>query len=274
MTDITVPKPPLGQPGSGFEPSVYPGEIYYNRDRFDVKASEDHQILAAAALQYSIALKGSQELISSNLRTLSAKLSSEGIRVRAWSFFSGALPGAEMLYEAKDELEDVLYLSEFPSLLELLKVREQELIDAGVAIDYDRGGYNTVREAGLQEAYIIDDWDAFIREMRARDPLFSAEEVKEAHQAMDGLFLVHSSKIMFYFGGDPATRYYLDIGEILQLESYDGLRTFDLRGVDLVSEGVLQDSWGHLMSFGEPKEKPAPVGTMKLWLNQLLSRRG
>lgn len=110
-------------------------------------------------------LVGGRELLIANFRNLAVYLDAGGVKVRAWSFFSGELPYAEMMYQAKQDPEDVLDLAVIPSLSELRKERKLQFQEE--KLHYRPYGLGSVYENGAQ-VYLIDDMPSFEAEMMAR----------------------------------------------------------------------------------------------------------
>lgn len=111
---------------------------------------------------------GSRKLIATNLRNFSQYLVAHGVKVKAWSFFSGELPGAEMLYQAKQEPEDVVELAVAPLFDETLDVRARDFLRLGL-------GSTSIParliDNGMRTIYLVDDYPAFEAEMLTRGEL-------------------------------------------------------------------------------------------------------
>jgi len=111
---------------------------------------------------------GSRKLIATNLRNFSQHLVAHGAKVKAWSFFSGELPGAEMLYQAKQEPEDVVELAGAPLLDENLDVRARDFLRLGLG---SMSAPTRLISSGMQTIYLVDDYPAFEAEMLTRGEL-------------------------------------------------------------------------------------------------------
>jgi hypothetical protein len=115
-----------------------------------------------ANLSDSVQLAGPKELIAANLRSLAKLMSDSHVPLKVISFFSGEYPNATMLYQAKQEPEDVIELSYLPDLENLISQLEEELKQAGVSISAAR------RAKAPTMALIIDDFSALLSELETR----------------------------------------------------------------------------------------------------------
>jgi hypothetical protein len=225
MAKSTFIPPGLGQPGSGFEISLEPSVGEFT----DVLVAQECQLLLRKEEPFRLQVVGDDSLVSANFRNLSAKLTTEGIAVKAWSFFSGNLPGAEMIYEAKQEPEDVIAMTEFSSITELLPQRKRQLRDHNLLTrpygpsQPEQTDQTAVKKAGLNEVYIIDDWAAFVREMASREVLFTDEELTEAYETVYGVHPAFDYSIALFVGSKVPSKTKARFN-IFMLESYEGLR--------------------------------------------------
>ena len=136
-----------------------------------ISASGPKQLLMAtkyaqaanyANLVESVQLNGSPELVAANLRSIAKLTSDEHVPLRVISFFSGSYSNAVMLYEAKQDPEDVIELSYLPSFEDLINQLENEVKAAGQKASVVRGSERPAI------ALIIDDFSAFLVELEGR----------------------------------------------------------------------------------------------------------
>jgi len=122
-----------------------------------------------------LVVTGARKLVTSNFRNLSKAFAEAGVKVKAWSFFSGELPGAEMVYQARQEPDDAFELALTPSLREIFLERIEMLKSEGLwrsaegGINNGWSDFEKVHAAGLDEVYLVDDWDLLSEELKRRD---------------------------------------------------------------------------------------------------------
>lgn len=154
--------PMLGERGSAFQSlsdSQWPYQSMY---------TEDAQLLRHWERSDTILVPGAPRLITANLRNLSEYLTLNDVSVKAWSFYSGDLPGAEMMLHPAHELDAVFELAEAPSFDELAPEREAKLELNGLRKDGMIDSFYSVLNAGLHEVYLVDDWPRLESEFEAR----------------------------------------------------------------------------------------------------------
>jgi len=115
-------------------------------------------------------VSGSRSLIAANMRSFSEYFADHGAKIKAWSFFSGELPGAEMVYQAKQEPEDIVELAGAPLLDENLDARARDFLRLGLGSASIPARLIT---NGMRTIYLIDDYPAFEAEMLSRGELSS-----------------------------------------------------------------------------------------------------
>lgn len=113
-------------------------------------------------------VSGSRALIGANMRSFSEYFADRGSKIKAWSFFSGELPGAEMVYQAKQEPEDIVELAGSPLLDENLDVRARDFLGLGLRSTSIQARLIT---NGMRTIYLVDDYPAFQAEMLSRGEL-------------------------------------------------------------------------------------------------------
>lgn len=169
MTSVPY-APRLFQPGSEFVLTP----TYVDGKTRSALATENGQLVSRMGTSRELVATGPRRLVTSNLRTLSKALTDSGVTVKAWSFYSGKLPGAEMIFQAELGPEDIFELEFMPSFLELLEARQQELADYGlmrsseIKFNGERTEFEAVVRAGLHEVWLVDDWDSLEKELRKR----------------------------------------------------------------------------------------------------------
>lgn len=147
---------------------------YVEDDTRETLITQDTRLLSHLTSKQEIAVSGPRKLVTANLRNLSKAFTELGVSVKAWSFFSGELPGAEMIYQGRQEPEDVFELAVFPSLRELMTARQAVLREHGLmqsvanGIDGEWADFEAIYKAGLREAYLVDDWTLLESELKKR----------------------------------------------------------------------------------------------------------
>lgn len=140
-----------------------------------VMATENTQLVSAMGSPKGEIVKGSKELVKANFKSLSRAFSEIGVPVKAWSFFSGKLPGAEMMYVGEDGPEDILTVTEARGVAEVLEDKRMKLRSLGITresngVDDSYAELEDVLNAGLLDICIIDDWAALLKELNSRVP--------------------------------------------------------------------------------------------------------
>lgn len=244
--------PSLLGPGSDFVVSENILNIY-SRESW---ATDKAQLVSCAGDTRRKLISGPMKLVSENLRNLSQVLTENGVRVKAWSFHSGVLPGAEMMYVGSGELDDLLTITEAPSFADELTKRFNQLHEAGLLNEDERGrrtaNHEKVYRAGLSEAYIVDDWSLFQNEMDARWRSAGRPNVPyaEADPAAVNTFGLTAS--LFVANVSPDSGLGLVSGEQTKLEHYEGYRRIALVDLDL-----LYDYTDHKMQLEAIKAQEA-----------------
>jgi len=138
-------------------------------------ATKHTQLFHRMTSENRLVVSGERKLVTSNFRNLSKAFTDAGVKVKAWSFFSGELPGAEMIYQARQEPDDAFELALTLSLREIFLERV-EMLKAEELWRSAEGGINNgwsdfekVHEAGLDEVYLVDDWELLSEELKKRD---------------------------------------------------------------------------------------------------------
>lgn len=138
-------------------------------------ATKHTQLFHLMTSENRLVVTGARKLVTSNFRNLSKAFAEAGVKVKAWSFFSGELPGAEMIYQARQEPDDAFELALTPSLREIFLERV-EMLKAEELWRSAEGGINNgwsdfekVHAAGLDEVYLVDDWELLSEELKKRD---------------------------------------------------------------------------------------------------------
>jgi len=165
LSNPLVLRPRIGEPGSAFQV----GEPGANQGYTEHTYTEEAQLLAEFGVGGARVVHGAQKLITANLRNLSEYLVASGVEVKAWSFFSGELPGAEMIHQAEQEPEDVLNLAGSRSFEELYVERAS---DQTLHLDPAELWQNMVTQlrskSVVKRAYLVDDWLALRDELESR----------------------------------------------------------------------------------------------------------
>jgi len=169
MTSVPY-APRLFEPGSDFVLTP----TYVDGKTRSALTTENGQLVSRMGTTRELLVTGPRRLVTSNLRTLSKALTDSGITVKAWSFYSGKLPGAEMIFQGELGPEDVFELEFMPSFLELLETRQQKLAEHGlmrsseIKFNGERTEFEAVVRAGFHEVWLVDDWDSLDKELRKR----------------------------------------------------------------------------------------------------------
>jgi len=233
MTSVPY-APKLFEPGSQY---VMSGNIL-NFYSYESWATDKAQLVSYAGDTRRKLVSGPMKLVSENLRNLSQALTDRGVRVKAWSFHSGVLPGAEMMYVGTGELDDLLTVTEAPSIGDESAKRFNQLQEAGLLYKDKYGGLyadsKSVYLARLSEAYIVDDWTLLTNEMESR---WRAEGRPNAayattDRAAAGFISLDTS--IFAANVDPSSSFGLSIGEQTELKAYEGYRQTALVDIDLL----------------------------------------
>lgn len=228
--------PRLLEPGSDFVVSENILNIYSRESWTTDKA----QLVPYAGDTIRKLISGPMKLVSDNLRNLSQVLTDRGVRVKAWSFHSGVLPGAEMMYVGSGELDDLLTITEAPSFAGELTKRFNELHEAGLLNKDERGrrtaNHEQVYRAGLSEAYIVDDWSLFKNEMDARWRAAGRQNVPYAEADSAAVDTFGLTLGLFAANVSPDSELGLVSGEQTKVEHYEGYRR-----TALTEAGLLYD---------------------------------
>lgn len=163
--------PKIFEPGSEF---VLTPTLVDDDSRLAM-ATENTQLVSAMGASSGRLVRGAKELVKANFKSLSQAFSEAGVPVKAWSFFSGELPGAEMMYVGEDGPEDILSVTESRGVAEVLEEKRIKLRSLGITkesngIDDSSAELEDVVKAGLLEICIVDDWTKLLKESIARLP--------------------------------------------------------------------------------------------------------
>lgn len=197
-------------------------------------ATKDTQVLSRMTSQDRLLVSGPRQLVTPNLRNLSKVFTDAGVKVKAWSFFSGELPGAEMVYQARLEPDDVLDLAVVPSLREIFLERVEMLKSKGLweavqgGLNNGWGDFEKIHRAGLDEVFIVDDWELLADELKKRDdyePSGDSGNPGALRRPDDCLFIAHALGINMVVGNLPSNSYIWGlITSSTVLEDFDGYR--------------------------------------------------
>jgi len=196
---LLTPRPMIGEPGSDYYIGENPhhGYVEYNY-------TQEAQLLFEFGYGGARVVHGSQKLIAANLKNLSEYLVANGVEVKAWSFFSGELPGAEMIHQAKQEPEDVLALAGSKSFEELyveraseqtLSMRRDQLWQSMVT--------NLRSKLPTKRAYLVDDWLALREDLESRKSITAW-----GHSALGAMLFTEQTQLFACVTADtpqPAT---------------------------------------------------------------------
>lgn len=161
--------PKLGEPGSSFF-SLNTGDWAGYKEY--AYLSDARILMEGDAGDRARVIYGSQKLVTANLKNLSKYLTTRGFEVKAWSFFSGELPGADMIFQAKQEPDDVLELAGTPSMEELYLERADEAVRVATPIELWSNFSSKLRDDSPTERfYLVDDWLALQADQAARPSL-------------------------------------------------------------------------------------------------------
>lgn len=219
MNDPLASGSALDQPSAGFK--FIEGK---NPELKWVAIDQNHQLAAVRYVRSKALIVGDQELIGENLKTLSLALAADGVQVKAWSFYSGNIPGAEMIYQAEQELEDIINVMEIPDLETMLEARRDELVSMGFISDVSLdSGYAVdnlaLMEASKLQAYLIDDWYLLVREFNSR-----TSEGYTLKDLAKSIKLMRRYGIRLYIGNFPE-HYISDYFSIpVELVKYEGMK--------------------------------------------------
>lgn len=175
--------------------------------------TENTVLLRSCNYTGAVLLEGERELITLNLRNLSEFLTNRGVTVKAWTFFSGQLPGAEMLFQASAGPDDVLDLVVAQSIFEDLKDRDKEILHAQMNEEPWSLSVDAAVKANRQVVYITDDWSRLITELNERGETVSTN--------MDGL-LSWNYSVLFAAGAGESVKFGAHL--VVSLERFSGMR--------------------------------------------------
>lgn len=218
--------PKLFAPGSEYVVSTSLSQLICR----EVLYTQHTQLVGRQWPSRRVIVDGDIKLAIMNFRNYSKALTSLGTPVKAWSFHSGVLPGAEMMYLGTRELDDIFAVTEMEGLSSQLTTRFKSLWNQGLLKQKaDHSGYHTdLRSAfyaGIKEVYIIDDWVLFSREIEARRYAGIApyEAYPDPCQALKSAI---SLGILCLVGNVPENSELRTLtGNPLKLESFDGYKS-------------------------------------------------
>jgi hypothetical protein len=212
-------KPLLGEHGSDFHVQDD------NELQIHHVYTEDAQLLNYWDRSDTILAPGSTRLITANMRNLSEFLVLNGVTVKAWSFFSGDLPDAEMILRTRDELDAIFELAQTLSFEDLSPEREAYLEENGFRDDEFIAPFQTVLEAGFHEAYLVDDWSRLEREFKSRE---SAGLLKHSFATLSDLLAINQVSLFAGLPNSDGNAYYRQFqayrAHKATLDEFDGKR--------------------------------------------------
>lgn len=197
-------------------------------------ATENTQLVSAMGSPKGMIVRGSRELVKTNFKSLSRAFSEAGIPVKAWSFFSGILPGAEMMYVGEDGLEDILTVTEARGVAEVLEAKRIKLRSLGITsesngIDDSYADLEAVLEAGLLDICMVDDWPALLKELNSRVPEI---QVSDNPFTEPGLYPLRAGLLgtLFFISGNASP---FTLISDFKLEAFSGYRAYSIYDRDL-----------------------------------------
>lgn len=179
--------------------------------------SEQTQLLKHWDRADTVLVPGSVRLITANMRNLSECLVLNGVTVKAWSFFSGDLPGAEMMLRSKHELDAIFELAETLTFEDLSPERDALLEENGFRDDQFIAPFQTVLDTGFHAAYLVDDWPKLEREFKNRE---SVGALKHSFASLSDLLAINHVTLFAGLPSSDGDAYLNGMAYLKQFKSY------------------------------------------------------